>query len=86
MMAVGRGVFADGDAVPDGDLLGADEDVLDKESQDALALGNLGRLGILAELGEESFEVVGEFEVGVTVGDLGVQSGELDTKVVLPGT
>ena len=85
-MAVVRGMFANGDAVPDGDLLGADEHVLDEESQDALALGNLGRLGVLAELGEESFEVVGELEVGVPVGDLGVQSGELDAQVVLPGT
>jgi hypothetical protein len=86
MMAVVGGVFADGDAVPDGDLLGADEDVFDEESQDALAFGNLGRLGVLAELGEESFEVVGELEVGIAVSNLGVQSGELDAQVVLPGT
>lgn len=86
MMAVAGGVFADGDAVPDGDLLGVDEDVLDEESQDALALGNFGAFGVVAELGEESFEVVGELEVGVAVGDLGVHSGELATQVVLPGT
>ena len=31
------GVFADGDAVPDGDLLGTDEDVFDEQAHDALA-------------------------------------------------
>ncbi len=42
MLGVAGGVFADGDAVPDGDLLGADEHVFDEESQDVLPLGNLG--------------------------------------------
>lgn len=85
LVALG-GVSTDGDAVPDGDLLRADENVLDEESQDALTLGNLGGLGGLAELGEESFEVVGELEVGVAIGDLCVQSGELDAQDALPGT
>ncbi|MFC5204138.1 reverse transcriptase domain-containing protein [Streptomyces kaempferi] len=69
MLAVVGVVFAHGDAVADGDLLGADEHVLDEESQDALALGNLGAFGVVVELGEEAFEVVGKLEVGVPVGD-----------------
>ncbi|WP_138056647.1 hypothetical protein [Streptomyces marianii] len=44
------GLFADRDAVPDGDLFGTDEDVLDQEPQDALTLGDLGRGGFAAEL------------------------------------
>ncbi|MEU9244428.1 hypothetical protein [Streptomyces sp. NPDC048385] len=86
MLAVVGGVSADGDAVPDGDLLGADQDVLDEEPQDALTLGNLGAFCVVAELGEEAFEVVGELEVGIAVGDLCVQSGELTAQVTLPGT
>ncbi len=65
--------FPDGDAVPDGDLLGADEDVLDEQSQDPLAFCDGGGGGVGAELGEEAFEVVGELEVGVAVGELGVE-------------
>ncbi|MFE7244565.1 hypothetical protein, partial [Streptomyces sp. NPDC057580] len=78
-------MFADGYAVPDGDLLWADEDVLDEEPQDALPFGDLGGCRVVTKLGEESFEVVGEFEVGVAVGDLGVQSGELAAEVALAG-
>lgn len=85
MLAVVGGVFADGDAVPDGDLLGADEHVLDEKSQDALTFGNLGAFGVVAELGEEALEVVGELEVGVPVGDRCVQSGELAAQVALTG-
>lgn len=84
MLVVG-GMLTDGDSVPDGDLLGADEDVLDEEPQDTLALGDLGCLGVVAELGEEAFEVVGELEVGITVGELGVQRVELAAQVALPG-
>ena len=40
LMHIVGGAFADGDAVPDGHLLGADEHVLDEESQ-TLTLGNL---------------------------------------------
>jgi hypothetical protein len=68
----GGGAFADGDAVSDGDFLGSDEDVFDEQSQYALAFGDGGDLDLVAELGEESVEVVGEFEVAVAVGELGV--------------
>ncbi|MEU1276434.1 hypothetical protein [Streptomyces sp. NPDC005799] len=81
----GWGVFADRDAVPDGDLLGADEDVLDQEPEHALAFGNVGRLRACTELGEEAFQVVGEFEVGVAVGELGCQGVELAAQVGLAG-
>ncbi|WP_233606719.1 reverse transcriptase N-terminal domain-containing protein [Micromonospora sp. Llam0] len=67
-----------GDAVSDGDLLGSDEDVLDEQSQDVLAFFDFGSVGPVAELGEEAFEVVGEFEVGVAVGGLGVEGVDLD--------
>ncbi|WP_308375286.1 reverse transcriptase N-terminal domain-containing protein [Streptomyces sp. MUM 136J] len=80
------GPFADGDSVPDGDRLGADEDVLDQEPQDALPLGDIGRRGTGVELGEEAFEAVGEFEVGVTVGELGFESVELAAEVALAGS
>ncbi|WP_405826880.1 hypothetical protein OG241_00560 [Streptomyces sp. NBC_01390] len=36
-------------------------------------------------LGEEAFEVVGKLEVGITVGELGVQRVELAAQVALPG-
>src|ERR1700752_3437755 len=70
MLAAGA-VLTRGDAVPDCDLLGSDEDVLDEEPQDALAFGDLRGLCVAAKLGEEAVEVVGEFEVGVAVGELG---------------
>jgi hypothetical protein len=41
-------VFADGDAVPDGDLFGSDEDVFDEQAQDALAFGHVGGAGVVA--------------------------------------
>jgi hypothetical protein len=58
--------------VADGDLLGSDEDVFDEQPQDALPLGGAGGGGLAAQLGEEAVEVVGELEVGVPVGGLGV--------------
>ncbi|MDX3763648.1 hypothetical protein [Streptomyces sp. AK02-04a] len=85
MVLVVGGALTHGDAVPDGDLLGADEDVLDEEPQDALALRDLGCPGIVAELGEEAFEIVSELEVGVAVGELGVQRVELAAQVAFPG-
>ena len=76
-MVAAAGWFPDGDAVADGEFLGADEDVLDDGAQDALAVlgGGGGRAG--AEPGEEAFEAFGELEVGVAVGELGVQGAEL---------
>jgi hypothetical protein len=54
-------------------LLRADEDVLDEQPQYPLAFFGAGGGGFAAQLGEEAFEVVGELEVGVPVGRLGVE-------------
>ena len=77
MVAAAAGWFPDRDAVADGYLLGAGEDVLDDGAQDALPVldGCGGR--VPAEAGEEAFEVAGEPEVGVAVGGLGVEGGDL---------
>ena len=60
------GALADGgvgvpdrDPVPDGDLLGADEDVLDQQPQDALAFFDAGGDRVVVEPGEEALQVVG---------------------------
>jgi len=74
-----------GDAVPDGDLVRADEDVLDEQPQDALAVFDGGGGGVAAQLGEEAFQVVSELEVGVPVGGLGVEGVDLAAQVCLPG-
>ena len=79
------GLVAGRDAVPDGDLLGADEDVLDQQPQHPLAFFDGGGGGAAAQLGEEAFEVVGELEVGVAVGGLGVEGVELAAQVRLAG-
>jgi hypothetical protein len=79
------GALPDGDAVPDSDLAWADEDILDQQAQDTLALGHVSVVGVAAELGEEAFQIVGEFEVGVAVGELGVQRVELATQIALAG-
>ena len=46
LVCAAGGVFADRDAVPDGDLLGSDEDVFDEQAQDALAFGYVGGVGV----------------------------------------
>jgi len=69
--------------VPD-DLVGADEDVLDEEARDALAVFNGG--GAAAQLGEEAFDVAGEIEVGVPVGGLRVEGIEPAAQVRFPPT
>src|SRR5712691_5241182 len=84
-LPAGRGPFPDRDSVADGDLLGADEDVFDEQSQDALAFFGGGGAGVSAELGEEAFEVVGEPEVGVAVGELGVQGADLGAQARFAG-
>jgi hypothetical protein len=63
--------------VTDGYLLGSDEDVLDDGAQDPLAVlgGGGGRVG--AAPGEESFEVVGEFQVGVEALRSGLAGAEV---------
>ncbi len=75
-----------GDAVPDGDLLRADEDVLDEQPQHPLAVLDGSGGGVAAELGEEAFQVIGEPEVGVPVGGLGVEGIDLGAQACLPGT
>ncbi|MFD9667576.1 reverse transcriptase domain-containing protein [Rhodococcus sp. NPDC059968] len=81
VVGVVAGAFADGDAVADGNLVWSDQDVLDQQPQDALAFFDGGDLGFVAELGEESFEVGGEREVGVAVGELAVECIYLVTQV-----
>ena len=85
MAAAAAGWFPDGDAVADGDLLGADEDVLDDGAQDPLAVLDGGGGGAAAEPGEEALEVAGELEVGVAVGGLGVEGGDLVLQAGLAG-
>jgi hypothetical protein len=74
-----------GDAVPDGDRLGPDQDVLDQQPQHALAVFNRGGGGAALQPGQEAFEVVGELEVGVAVGGLGVQGVDLAAQAGFPG-
>jgi hypothetical protein len=76
-VAAAAGWFPDRDAVADGYLAGSDEDVLDEGAQDALAVLGGGGGRVLAEAGEEAFESVGEPEVGVAVGGLSVEGGDL---------
>src|SRR6266581_1973443 len=73
------------DAVPDGDLFRADEDVLDQQPQHVLAFGDGGGLGFAAQLAEESFQVVSELEVGVPVGGLGVEGVDLAAEAGFAG-
>src|SRR5213076_2033001 len=77
--------FAEGDPVPDGDLFGSDQDVFDQESQDALPFFDVGGGRAVVELGEEAFQVVGEFQVGIAVGELGLEGVELAAQVRLAG-
>ena len=63
--------------MPDGDLLGSDEGVLDEQAQHALAFGDGGGVRAVPQAGQEAFEVVGEFELDLAVGELGVQGVDL---------
>src|SRR5215217_2493530 len=85
VVAVAVDTFSDGDAVSDGDLLRADENVLDEQSQHALAFFDGGDLGVGVQLGEEAFEVGGELEVGLAVGELVVKRLDLVAQVGLAG-
>jgi retron-type reverse transcriptase len=85
VVAAAAGWFPDRDAVADGEFVGSDEDVLDDGAQDALAVPGGGGGGAAAEPGEESFEVAGELEVGVAVGGLGVEGGDLVLQAALAG-
>jgi hypothetical protein len=77
--------FAQRDAVPDGDLLGSDEDVLDEQLEHSAAFVDGGGLGPGVQLGEEAVQVGGEGEVGLAVGELGIQCVDLVAQVGLPG-
>jgi hypothetical protein len=85
VLSVGGDAFAQRNAVPDGDLLGSDEDVLDEQPQDALLLGDGGHGGVFAELGEEVLQAGGELEVGLAVDELVGQGGELAAQAGLAG-
>src|SRR5215213_2947975 len=85
--ASGRAGWAvtDRDGVADGDLVGPDKDILDKEPQDSLALGDRRGSGLVTEAGKEVFEVVGELEVDLSVGELGVEGVDLQAQSGLAG-
>src|SRR5271165_5634464 len=83
--AAAGGPFPDRDAVADGDLLRSDEDVLDQQPQYPLPLADAGGGGAAAQLGEEAVQVVGELEVGVLVGGLGVERLDLAAQAGLAG-
>ena len=82
-----------GDGVTDHDPAGADQDFLHEQAQDALAvLDGCGDRGF-AESGQEALEVVGELEVDLAVGELGVeglglvaQAGLAGAQIGHPGT
>ena len=67
--------------MPDGDLVGSDENVFDEQSQHALAFVNGGQFGLGVELGEKAFEVGGELEIGLAVGELVVERLDLVAQV-----
>ena len=71
------------DGVADGDLFGADENVFDEQAQDALAFGDGGCGGLAAQPGKEVFEVVGELEVDLPVGELAVERVDLVVQAAL---
>ena len=78
-------VMAGRDGVADDDLVRADKDVLDEESQDALAFGDGRGSGLVLQAGEEVFEVVGELEIDSSVGELGVEGVGLSAQAGLAG-
>lgn len=55
------------------------------EVDHALAFVDGGDLGLAVRLGEEAFEVGGEGEVGLAVGELGVEGVDLVAQVGFPG-
>ena len=84
-MPAAGGVLANRDAVPDGDLFWADEDVLDEQPHDALAFVDVAGGGGGAQAGQEGVQVVGELEVGLLVGGLGVQGLQLAAQAGFAG-
>jgi hypothetical protein len=61
----------------DGVVVAADQDFADDEPQDALLFGDVELVQPVGEPAEESFKRVGELEVGLGVGQLGVECVEL---------
>jgi len=53
------GALADGDAVPDGDFAGSNEDVFDEQPQDPAPFVDRGGLGLVTQLCQESLQVGG---------------------------
>jgi len=80
------GVAADRNGVSDGDLVGSDEDVFDEQPQDPLAFADGCGGGLVAQPGEEVFEVVCELEVDLAVGELRVEGVELVTQASFAAT
>src|SRR6266508_4628777 len=82
-----RGGFGvcDRDAVSDGHAFGADEDLLDEQAEYALALGDLGGVGLVAQAAEEALKVLSELEGGLLVDELGVERVDLGVQGLLLG-
>ena len=79
------GVVVGRDGVADDDLVRAEKDVLDEESQDALAFGDGRGSGLAAQAGEEVLEVVGELEIDSSVRELRVEGIDLSAQAGLAG-
>src|SRR5216683_2559852 len=69
-----------GDAVPDGDFLGADEDVLGEQPQDALAFFDGGGGGVAVQLGEEAFQSTDPERPGVVGQSHGGTAKDVDVR------
>lgn len=67
----------DWDGVADGDVVFADQDLADDESDDLLALLDGQVLATVGEARAEPFEGLGELEVGLGVVQFGVERVEL---------
>ncbi len=61
----------------DCDVVVADQDLSDDESNDLLALLDGQALGVVGEPGAEAVECLGELEVGLRVVQLGIERVEL---------
>ncbi|MET7727671.1 hypothetical protein, partial [Streptomyces mirabilis] len=61
----------------DGDPVGANPDFFDHRAQDALSVEDRAGPGALAQPRQEPFQVLGEFEVGLLVDELGGQCVQL---------
>ena len=70
--------MADGDRV----VVAADQHFADDEPQDALLLVEAQLVETVAEAGEEAFEGVGEFEVGLGIVEFCFERVELGRSVV----